>query len=84
MPSYVATFHTHLAAMRSARSLEASGGAENVAMSPVPRCLSSSCGTCVRYSCSGPAVERMDSDLECVYQSLGDDNYRLVHRSAEQ
>ena len=47
MPSYIATFHTHLAAMRSLKNVK--GHAASAALSPVPRSLSSSCGTCMRY-----------------------------------
>ena len=45
--NYVATFHTHLAALRTFRALEALG--VEARMAPVPRRLSSSCGTCVRF-----------------------------------
>ena len=41
MPSYIATFHTHLAAMRSLKNVK--GHAASAALSPVPRSLSSSC-----------------------------------------
>ena len=43
---YIATFHTHLGAMTFKNRLQAMGDTEAVMM-PVPRALSSSCGTCV-------------------------------------
>ena len=41
-------------------------------LAPVPRALSSSCGTCVRYSAEDPLLERMDADTEAVYRREGD------------
>ncbi|MBQ4611644.1 MAG: DUF3343 domain-containing protein [Clostridia bacterium] len=81
MPNYIATFHTHLAAMRSSRSLK--GRAETVALSPVPRALSSSCGTCVRYTAADDCREAMDVDLESIALSLGDEKYQLIYRAEE-
>ena len=67
---FVATFYTHLAALRTAKALEAVGVQAELA--PVPRALSSSCGTCVRYSAEDPLLERMDADTEAVYRREGD------------
>ena len=64
--NFVATFYTHLAALRTAKALEAAGAAAQLA--PVPRSLSSSCGTCVLYEGEGPLLERMDADTEAVYR----------------
>ena len=63
---FVATFYTHLAALRTAKALEAAGAAAQLA--PVPRSLSSSCGTCVLYQGKDPLLERMDADMEAVYR----------------
>ena len=76
---YVATFYTHLAALRTARSLEAAGTAATLA--PVPRVLSSSCGTCVFYEGEDPLLERMDADTEAVYRRDGDGNYVCLIRN---
>ena len=81
MSDYIATFHTHLSAMRSARSLE--GRAETVALSPVPRTLSSSCGTCVRYTAEDTLLEAMDVDLESIALSLGNEKYQVIYRAVE-
>lgn len=80
MADYVATFHTHLAALRSCRSLTEAGVPAR--MAPVPRSLSSSCGTCVFYGGESPMESRMDGDLEAVYRREGG-KYRLVCRGAE-
>lgn len=69
MKRYIATFHTHLAALRSSRSLTASGIPAQ--MTPVPRRLSSSCGTCVRYEAGTPELELLDTDAEAVYEDTG-------------
>ena len=76
MTQYIATFHTHLAALRSSRSLTSAGIAAQ--MTPVPRKLSSSCGTCVRYEGETPALELLDADAEAVYEDA-EGNYTLIH-----
>lgn len=76
MTQYIATFHTHLAALRSSRSLTSAGIAAQ--MTPVPRKLSSSCGTCVRYDSATPALELLDADAEAVYEDA-EGKYTLIH-----
>ena len=75
MSEFVATFHTHLSALLSCRSLEALGA--EAQMMPVPRALSSSCGTCVRYRAGDAHLEALDEDVEAVYEVCGGD-YRLL------
>ena len=70
MSEYIATFHTHLSAMRSQRTLTANGICAR--LSPVPRALSASCGTCVRYEAEDPCVSSMDRDLECIVKCMPD------------
>lgn len=77
MTRYIATFHTHLAALRSSRSLSGRGIAAQ--MTPVPRKLSSSCGTCVRYEAETPALELLDRDTEAVYADEGG-KYTLIQQ----
>lgn len=76
MRRYIATFHTHLAALRSCRSLTEAG--HSAQMTPVPRKLSSSCGTCVRYEAEGPELACLDQDAEAVYEDKSGD-YAEVH-----
>ena len=78
---FVATFYTHLAALRTARSLEAAGTAATLA--PVPRVLSSSCGTCVFYEGEEPLLERMDADTEAVYRREETGDYTCLFRGEE-
>jgi hypothetical protein len=77
MTRYIATFHTHLAALRSSRSLSGRGIAAQ--MTPVPRKLSSSCGTCVRYEAETPELSLLDRDTEAVYADEGG-KYTLIQQ----
>lgn len=72
---YVATFHTHLSAMLTCQALQDGGIAAR--MTPVPRSLSSSCGTCVRYEAADPCRPLLDEDLEAVYEDV-DGSYGLL------
>lgn len=76
MREYIATFHTHLSALMTSRSLSALG--IRAQMMPVPRKLSSSCGTCVRYFSDEPNLDAMDEDVEGVYEKIGGDAYTLL------
>ena len=76
MTEYIATFHTHLSALMTSRNLTALG--VRAQMMPVPRKLSSSCGTCVRYLAEQAHPEAMDEDMEAVYEKIGSEEYRLL------
>lgn len=65
MTHYIATFHTHLAALKTHRNLTRQG--VEARMSPVPRKISSSCGTCVQYHANEPMEDYMDEDVEAIY-----------------
>ncbi|MCR5684200.1 MAG: DUF3343 domain-containing protein [Lachnospiraceae bacterium] len=47
MNTYIATFYSHFGAVRFARELQTHG--IHVSLGPVPRFLSSSCGTCAEF-----------------------------------
>lgn len=80
MSAYIATFHTHLSAMRSQRTLERNGIPSR--LSPVPRALSASCGTCVRYEAETPCTELLDRDWERVVRCApGTDRYEPVQEN---
>jgi hypothetical protein len=76
MREYIATFHTHLSALMTSRSLTALG--VRAQMMPVPRKLSSSCGTCVRYLAEDPNLGAMDEDVEAVYEKIDKEEYALL------
>lgn len=70
MKEYLATFHTHLAALKTHRNLTKAG--LTARMAPVPRKISSSCGTCVFYTAEDPCYELLDADTESVYCLSGE------------
>lgn len=69
MREFVATFHTHLSALITCRAIQAAG--YRARMAPVPRKLSSSCGTCVCYTAPDLCRACLDEDTERVYEVLG-------------
>lgn len=73
--TYLATFYTHAAALMSHRNLTKSG--RKAVMMPVPRAVSSSCGTCVKYESPDPAASCMDTDMEAIY-GVEDGTYRKL------
>ena len=62
MADYIATFFTHYDALKSVRTLAAHG--IRAQLSPVPRSLSSSCGTCARFSCAEDPIPFIGSSSE--------------------
>ena len=76
MREFIATFHTHLSALMTSRSLTSLG--VKAQMMPVPRKLSSSCGTCVRYLAEEAHLSAMDEDVEAVYEKTGKEEYTLL------
>ena len=70
MKEYIATFHTHLSALLTSRALTTLG--IRAQMMPVPRKLSSSCGTCVRFEMAFDAASMQDEDLEKVVTVEGE------------
>ena len=44
----------------------------------MPRKLSSSCGTCVRYLAEDAMLDAMDEDVEAVYEKIGKEDYILL------
>ena len=81
MEQYVATFHTHLAALRSCNALK-KAGVGGAKLAPVPRRLSSSCGTCAFYEGGDPMLRCMDGDLEAVYRRDGEE-FTLIQKGEE-
>lgn len=65
---YLATFSSQFDSILASRVLH-SAGAHSVQLMPVPRELSTACGTCVQFDWEGepPVVERADG----LYQLVG-------------
>lgn len=69
---YIATFFSHFGAVRFARLWEKCGG--QAKLMPVPRRLSSSCGTCVEYVADTIWPEGAVTDeVEQIVAVLGED-----------
>lgn len=76
MERFVATFHTHLSALLSSRSL--AGAGVKARLAPVPRSLSSSCGTCVLYEAEESCLSLLDEDVERVYRET-DGGHTMIY-----
>ena len=79
--SCLATFFSHFGATRFRRLCRARGVA--CELMPVPRSLSSSCGTCARFDASPLADgEPWPEEVECVVELAGDGNgYNELYRA---
>ena len=71
---YIATFYSHFGAVRFKKECKK----ENISAEamPVPRDLSSSCGTCVRYE--GQCPEKAPAEVEQIV-AVTDDGYRQLY-----
>ena len=69
MNEYIATFYSHFGALSYCKALEK----QNIVakLMPVPRKLSSSCGTCVYYV-HGSAIEANGCELDSIYVKAND------------
>ena len=77
----IATFYSHFGAIRFKRTCDSLGLPANVM--PVPRNLSSSCGTCVRYE--GSEISPCDQIPEEVEQivEVTPSGYTCRYRAAD-
>ena len=73
----VATFFSHFGAIRFKRACDAQGFPAS--LMPVPRSLSSSCGTCVRYEGEMPAAP--SDEVEQIVRET-DEGYLTLYRAA--
>ena len=75
----IATFFNHFGAIRFKKICEAAGG--RAKLCPVPRSLSSSCGTCVRYSGTPWELpERIPEEVEQIVRET-DGSYEVLYRA---
>ena len=77
--TYIATFYSHFGAMHFKKQCEARGMAARIM--PVPRDLSSSCGTCVRYEGEQPCPSDAWSDEVEQAAEVTAQGYRTVYRA---
>ena len=74
----IATFYSHFGAIRFKRTCESLGAKADVM--PVPRNLSSSCGTCVRFEGSYPTP--IPQEVEQIVL-VTPDGYQLLYRAED-
>jgi len=77
--SYIATFFSHFGAIRFKKECDAKGWDSK--MMPVPRELSSSCGTCVKWV--GKLPEAFGEDIEQVVE-CEDGGYKSLYNVMEE
>lgn len=78
---YIATFYSHFGAIRFKKICD--GLQIPARMMPVPRDLSSSCGTCVRYEsgCACPSGEWTEETEQAV--QVLDGEYHVCYRAKD-
>ena len=79
--TYIATFFSHFGAIRFKKLCQNASWPAKVM--PVPRDLSSSCGTCVRYE--GTALcpdDKMPEEVEQIVE-VSETGYLCRHRAAD-
>ena len=76
--TYLATFFSHFGAVRCQRTCRALG--RPARMMPVPRALSSSCGTCVQWEGEPALPEDVLADVEQIVEVTGQ-GYRPLYRA---
>ncbi|MCL1875847.1 MAG: DUF3343 domain-containing protein [Synergistaceae bacterium] len=77
MNKYVATFHSHFGALSYYKALSARG--ITAKLSPVPRKVSSSCGTCVYYE-HDSVVDIEDCELDDVYIEVNNEREYILKK----
>ena len=79
---YIATFFSHYGAMQFTRKLKSCG--IEAKMMPVPRRLSSSCGTGVRFEVDGKdaAVNLADENVDKMFQTERDVHTQIFDSQA--
>lgn len=84
MKEYIATFYSHYGAVCFKKNCEKAG--ISAMIMPVPRNLSSSCGTCVRFrtreELSSSTLPEINEELEQIVRIL-EKGYEELYRSEE-
>lgn len=79
MKNYIATFYTHYGALKFHKACAKIQVSSR--QMPVPRKLSSSCGTCVMFETDDRVEELVAQaeDLEGCYLTVGKDQYQALN-----
>lgn len=77
---YIATVYSHFAAIKLKKILENNNIL--VKLAPVPRSLSSSCGTCVFYSENIDLnIELIKNiDIDSIFEIVNENEYKLIYK----
>ena len=79
--NWIATFYSHFGAVRFLQQCKAAGIPAR--LSPVPRDLSSSCGTCARYEADRYCPsESVPEEVEQIAE-ICPDGYKVVYKAAD-
>lgn len=73
---YIATFFSHFGAVRFKKYCDTSGWQSKIM--PVPRDLSSSCGTCVRFE--GECPTTLSDEIEKIV-AVENGKYRILYQA---
>ena len=79
MGNYIATFFSHFGAMVFKKKCDGEG--YPAVIMPVPRSLSSSCGTCVRFEAEGEFPEKNEETEQIV--RVEKDEYICIFHAEE-
>lgn len=81
MTKYIATFYSHFGAVRFAGELKKQNTASQ--LMPVPRALSSSCGTCVSFEADRiPELSHPD-EIEQIVSAGADGSFNICFSTLE-
>ena len=82
MKQYIATFFSHFGATRFRKKCVRQVLSAQVM--PVPRSLSSSCGTCVKYAMEqNPGPTEHLQEIEQIVEGVAEDRYEVVYRAED-
>lgn len=78
--NYIATVYSHFQAIQTKKLLEKHN--INTKLSPVPRALSSSCGTCVLYESDNMFPEEIiPKGIELIAKQVSENKYEILYKA---
>jgi len=78
--AYIATFYSHFGAMAFHKQCKEAGFESRIM--PVPRTLSSSCGTCVKFTGEAQTAQNWNSDeVEQLVKILETGSFQVIWHS---
>lgn len=77
--AYIATFYSHFGAISFKKMCDRNQASAKIM--PVPRSLSSSCGTCVKFEDEKMVFQEKSEELEQIVEIIGDGQYKVLYQS---